>query len=162
MTNERAIKSANEVYNTIRTLLQEKQWSFTESQKSNNLVIKCKTYGDDLPIPFQFYVNTDKCVATLSSPFNFKIPKSILEQVALIINAINTRLVEGKLCYDIIEDTISFRSSIYFEDSLISKNAISNMLYTALCTIDLYNDKLLSMVQEQISYDDMLAFIQAN
>lgn len=152
MEDEKKVKSAQNVYNTLCELLDEKELRYEKHVE--DLVVAFTMRGDDFPM--QFIVNIDakrQLVRVLSPlPVTFEDDKRV--EGAIATSQINYRLADGSFDYDYAKGKVIFRLTSSFADSLLSKDLFEFMLAVAMYTVDDYNDKLYMLAKGKMPIED--------
>lgn len=152
MTDEKKLKTARNVFNTLCGMLDEKDFHYEIHEE--DLVVTFGMTGED--IPMQFVVNIDATrdlVRVLSMlPFTFEEDKRVDAAVATC--QINYRLADGSFDFDYKTGRVIFRMTSSYKDSLISMEVFEYMIAVASFTIDEYNDKLLMLAKGMIPVEE--------
>lgn len=152
MTDDKKMKNALSVYNTLCEMLDEREFYYEKHEE--DLVVTFGMRGED--IPMQFVVNIDakrELVRVISPvPVIFEDDKRI--DGAIATSQVNYRLADGSFDYDFKQGRILFRMTSSFCDSLISKDLFEYMLACASFTVDKYNDQFLMLAKGKISVEE--------
>lgn len=158
MADEKVMKQAQSVYETICKTLESKDWNFT--RHDDKMMINCGVRGEDLPMDFFFLVNPESQVVSLISPMPYEIGEDKRVDVALAVCVANYGLANGTFDYDLLNGEIRFRIVSSFRESVLSENLFDYMVLVAATTIDDYNDKFLMVskgmltIQQFIEWDN--------
>ena len=141
MADEKIMKHAQTVYETICSMLTKKDWKFTRHDE--DLVITCGARGEDLPMEFVIIVNPKAQVVSMYSNMPYSIGKEKRVEAAVAVHIANHGLINGTFAYDIGAGSIRFRIVSSFRGSILSEELFEYMILVAASTIDQYNDKFL-------------------
>ncbi len=149
MADEKVMKQAQSVYETICKTLQTRNWKF--ERHDEDMVITCGACGEDLPMDIIISVNPNAQVVSLYSPMPFKIAEEKRVDAALAVCFVNDGLVNGTFDYDITEGKIRFRIVTSFRESILGEELFNYMVLVAASTVDVYNDKFLMISKDMLS-----------
>ena len=152
MTDEMKLKTAQNVYNTLCAMMDEKKFRYQKHVE--DLVITFTMNGDD--IPMDFIVNIDakrQLVRVLSSiPVVFGETKRI--EGAIATSQVNYSLADGSFDFDFKNGKVLFRMTACFLDSLVTKELFEYMLSIACHTVDEFNDKFLMLAKGHLPLEE--------
>lgn len=155
MTDDKKLKSAQNAYNTLCDMLDEKGMHYKKHPE--DLIVTFTMSGDD--IPMEFVINVDakrELIRVLSPvPVTFEDDKRI--EGAIATSLVNYRLVDGSFDYDYKKGKVLFRMTSSYIDSLLSKDLFEYMIAVASFTIDEYNDKFLMLAKGQLSIESFVS-----
>lgn len=149
MADEKTLKLANTVYETICSMLTKKDWSFTRHEE--DMVITCGARGHDLPMDLIIAVNPNAQVVSIYSQMPYSVGEDKRVEAALAIHLANYGLLNGGFDYDIGNGNIRFRIVTSFRGSILSEELFEYMILVAAKTIDDYNDKFLMISNGMMS-----------
>ena len=141
MADEKVMKHAKTVYETICSMLTKRDWKFTRHDE--DLVITCGARGEDLPMDIVIIVDPNAQVVSIYSQMPFAIGEDKRVEASLAVNIANYGLVNGTFDYDISDGSIRFRVVSSFRGSILSEELFEYMLVITASTVDQYNDKFL-------------------
>ena len=141
MTDEKKMKQAQSVYETICKTLESRDWKFT--RHDDDLRITCAARGEDLPIDIIIIVNPVSQVVSLYSPMPFRIAEDKRVDAAVAVCIANYGLINGSFDYDISDGEIRFRIVSSYRESILSEELFNYMVLVSAGTVDDYNDKFL-------------------
>lgn len=141
MTEEKLMKQAQSVYETLCKSLENRDWHFT--RHDDTLSITCGARGEDLAMDFIIIVNPRAQVVSLISPMPYKIAENKRVDAALAVCVANNGLINGSFDYDLSDGEIRFRIVSSYRESILGEELFNYMLVVAGGTIDDYNDKFL-------------------
>ncbi len=154
MADEKAMKQARTVYDTICRTLTSRDWKFTCDEE--NLMIKCGARGEDLPMDLFILVRPEAQVVSLLSPMPFKVAEDKRVEGALAVCAANYGLINGSFDYDLSDGEIRFRLVSSFRESILSEELFMYMVLVSANTIDDYNDKFLMVSKGMMSVEQFI------
>ena len=155
MSDKIKMKRANEVYNTLTTMLDARDWNYKKDEEK--LLIKSGIKGDDLPVEFFIMVKPDNEVVQFISILPFNMPEDKRVDGAIAVSIANYGLIEGSFDYDIMDGEISFRlTTSYRGGSTISDDLLESMIYIASSTVDQYNDKFFMIAKGMMTIEQLI------
>lgn len=157
MAEEKEIRQAKATYDTLCEMLKERDWHYESDE--DNFTIMCGARGEDLPMEIRIQVDPERLIVTLLSQMPFSVPEDKRVEMALAVSAINFSLVDGSFDYNFVDGTMLFRMTSSYRESLVGKDMFEYMLYVSCKTIDDYNDKLLMIIKEKMTLEDLVKFI---
>lgn len=157
MANEKELKQAKVAFDTLCQMLDENEWHYDKD--SENMTISCGAQGEDLPMKLTVKVNADRQLISLFSDLDFSIPEEKRVEIALAVSAINAVLADGSFDYNFLDGSLLFRMTSSFRESLIGKDVFEYLVYVSCHTIDDYNDKLLMIIKDKMTLEELLEFI---
>ncbi len=157
MAEEKEIKQAKAVYDTLCGMLQAEDWHYEGDD--DNFKILCGARGEDIPMEVHIHVDPERQIVTLLSELPFSVPEEKRVEMAIAISAVNYALVDGNFDYNFMDGTVLFRMTSSYRESLIGKDVLKYMLYVSCKIVDDYNDKFLMMTKGEMSLEDILKFI---
>ena len=149
-----AVKQAQVVYENICQTLKSMNWKF--DRQDDDLMIHCGIQGDDLPMDFYIFVNSEAQVVSLISPMPFKISEDKRIDAAVAVCLANYKLVNGCFDYDIGDGEIRFRIVSSFRDSVLGEELYKYMLLVSASTIDDYNEKFFMLSKGMITIQQFI------
>lgn len=111
-------------------------------EKTGEFTYAFAVEGDDLAMFFRVKIDPELKIAYLHCPQQFVVPPDKRRDVAIAVNGINCKLIDGSFDFDADDGTLSFRMTTTFVESLISPDVFCYMIECAAATVDEYNDKL--------------------
>lgn len=154
MEDERIMKQAQTVYETVCRALESRDWHFTRHDE--DLKITCGARGDDLPMDLIIIVNPRAQVVSLYSPMPFNMSEDKRVEAALAVCIANYGFVNGTFDYDFSDGEIRFRIVSSFRESILSEEVFNYMLAVAVSTVDEYNDKFLMISKGVMSIEQFI------
>lgn len=155
MSDQIKMKRAKEVYNTLTTMLDARDWNYKKDEEK--LLIKSGIKGDDLPVEFFIMVKPDNEVVQFISILPFNMPEDKRVDGAIAVSIANYGLIEGSFDYDIMDGEISFRlTTSYRGGSTISDDLLESMIYIASSTVDQYNDKFFMIAKGMMTIEQLI------
>ncbi len=157
MADEKQRKQARAAFQALCEMLEEKDWHYEKD--AENFFIICGAQGEDLPMKIRIEVDAERQLIMLLSQIPFTIPEDRRTALAVAVSAANNGMIDGSFDYDYLGGDIVFRMTSSFRDSLVGKDLFEYMLLCSCFTIDRYNDKFLMVAKSDMSYEDILNFI---
>ena len=155
MSDKIKMERANEVYNTLTTMLDARDWNYKKDEEK--LLIKSGIKGDDLPVEFFIVVKPDNEVVQFISILPFNMPEDKRVDGAIAVSIANYGLIEGSFDYDVMDGEISFRlTTSYRGGSTISDDLLESMIYIASSTVDQYNDKFFMIAKGMMTIEQLI------
>lgn len=154
MADEKNMKNALSVYNTLCAMLDEKQVRY--EKHTNDLVVTFTLTGDDFPMQYVINIDAKRELVRLLSPIPALFEGDTRIAGAIATSQINYNLADGSFDFDYNKGKVLFRMTSSFKDSLISKDLFEYMVAVAGMTIDEYNDKLYMLAKGMLSIEDFL------
>lgn len=157
MTDDRKIKNALIVYDTLCKMLDENGYRYDKHPE--DMVITFGVKGEDIPMHFVLNIDANRELIRLMSliPVVFDEDKRLDGAIATC--QVNYRLADGSFDYDYNSGKILFRMTSSYVDSLISKELFAYMIAVACYTVDEYNDKFFMLAKGQLPLE---AFFKKN
>ena len=158
MSEEKDLKQAKTVFNSLCQMLEENDWHYEKHE--DDLTIVCGAKGEDLPMELIVQVDMKRQIIALMSQMPFTVPENRRSALAVAVSVANYGMVDGNFDYDYLSGRIIFRMTSSYRESLIGKKLLMYMLMCACFTIDKYNDKFLSVAKTDMSLDEILELIK--
>lgn len=155
MADENKIKQAKTVYNTLCKALDSKKWKYQGHPE--DMVVTFTSTGDDIPMEFVVFIDSDRQLVRMLSRLPFKFPEDNRVDGAVATSYINYKLADGSFDYDYSTGEVTFRLTATFIDSLISEDLLLYMVACACYTVDDYNDKLLMVAKGMLPIDRFIS-----
>ena len=160
MAEDRDLKQAQMVFQTLCEMLDSRDWHYVKHQ--DDLVIQCGAQGDDLPIEIVIKIEVKRHIVTLLSQMPFAVPENRRTALAIAVSQASSELIDGNFELNYLTGRIFFRMTTSYFDSLIGKDLFEYMLSCACYTIDEYNDKFLTVSQRDMSNEEIVQFIKGD
>jgi len=157
MVDAKQMKQAKMAYARLCEMLEERGWKYDINEEEMSITSGAR--GDDLPVDVLMKVDEERMLVALYSKLPYVVPEDKRVELALAISAINYALVDGCFDYNPFNGNIVFRLTTSIMESLISKEAFEYMLLVSCQTVDIYNDKLLMVIKDVMSLEDLMKFI---
>ena len=90
----------------------------------------------------------------------FDISEDRRASVAVAVALANHGLIDGSFDYDFLTGNLLFRLTSSFVESIVDRELLEYMLYVSCNTIDEYNDKFLAVSETDMSFDEIVKFIE--
>lgn len=161
MADEKALKDAKKVFQTICESLDDHKWKY--DAKEEKLAIFTGVRGDDLPMSLSIRVDADRQLVVLHSPLApqlFEVPQNMRKEIAVAVACANRGMVHGDFDYDYVSGEIWFRLASSYRGSVMAKGVFDYMVGVSCSTIDEYNDKFLDVIKKGMSINEIINFIK--
>lgn len=143
MAEEANIARANEVYNQLRKVLDDRNWNY--KAHDDDRVITFNVQGEDIPMDFLLVIDAERDLIRLLSRMPFKMSEEKRLDGAIIACAATYGLVNGGFDYDLSDGSITFRLTTSYKDCVVGDNLFNYMIDVSCGTIDDYNDKFMAV-----------------
>ncbi|MBR7133296.1 MAG: hypothetical protein IKD04_07160 [Clostridia bacterium] len=154
MADEKIMKQAQSVYETLCKTLTARDWNYT--RHDDDLTITCGARGEDLPMDIIIAVRPGPQVVALYSPMPFKIAEDKRVDAALAVCIANYGLINGTFDYNIADGQIRFRMVSSYRESILGEELFNYMLLVSANTIDDYNDKFLMVSKGMMTIEQFI------
>lgn len=155
---EKEIKHAKAVYAALCEMLDEHEWHYQKDEE--HLTVSCGAQGEDLPIEIRIEVDIKRRLIVLLSQLPFVVGEKRRAAMAVAVSKANDGMVDGSFDYDYLDGRLVFRMTSSYRDSLIGKELFNYMLMCTCVTVDRYNDKFLMVAKNDMSFEQILDFIE--
>lgn len=154
MSDAKKLKQAQQVYNTICSALDKRNWRYTKHE--DDLVVTFGVNGDDLPMEYVVAADSKSQLIRLISRLPVKMSESKRVEGAIAVCAASYGMVDGNFEYDISDGEITFVMNATFRDSLIGTELIEYMIDCSCAMVDKYNDMFLMLNKDMMSLADFI------
>lgn len=154
MADEKNIKQAQAVFETMCKALDKHEWNYEKDEEK--LRIECGAQGDDLPISINIEIDADRMLIILLSHLPFTTPEEKRLELAAAVSIVNFQIVDGSFDYNIKTGRMVFRMTSSFIESLVGSEVFTYMLFCSCRTVDEYNDKFLMLAKGMMSFDQFV------
>jgi hypothetical protein len=120
------------------------------------MVVRLVVNGDDIPLQMAMFVEPDKELVTVLSPFPFKMSENKRMEGAIAACSASFGMADGSFDYDISAGGIAFRLVSGYRDSQISEGVLQYMISCSCAMVDKYNDRFLALEKGMISIEDFI------
>lgn len=155
MVDEKKMKLAKKVYQTLCEAIERREWNFGKDEEK--LLVHFGVSGDDIPMQFILIVDAERQLIRLMSPMPFKMSESKRMEGAIATCAASFGMADGSFDYDLSDGTIVFRMTASFRESLIGEGLFQYMISCSCAMVDKYNDQFLSLDKGIMSITDFIA-----
>ncbi len=156
MIDEDMMKQARRVFKTACSVFDEKNFAYEKDE--DELSISCTMKGDDLPVNINIQIQPRSYSVVVYSAMPYRILPDAKEKIAVAVSVVNWDLPDGNFDYDYKDESIMFRTSLCYKDSLISKEAFDYMIQIVCLSADEYNDKFLLIAKSDMTLDQIVEF----
>ena len=153
MNNKKLLEKAKNVYETIRLTLDNLEWRYQEYE--DNLVITLGVNGDDAPIGLVLAVDAERQLIRFLSRLNVEFNEETAPYGNIACCYFTYKLNDGSFDYDCKENTVTFRLTASFLDSLISEELIIYLINTACNTVDDFNHHFEAIANGEMTLHDL-------
>lgn len=151
--DEKSLKNAQRVYNTLLEYLTEKDVEFYKDDE--NFMVAFGFCGEDIPIELRIKVYPEmdfiKCVSILS----YEVPEDKIPGVVWAMNYINSKQVLGQFCYDFDLGRIVFSYASGYADCIVGKGIFDAIIGASATIVDMFNDRFLAFIKGMIGMDEL-------
>ena len=159
MTEEQKnLIDAKKVYVALCAMLDARQWHYQKQEEK--LSITCGAQGEDLPMYISIEVDAKRQLGLLLSQMPFAVAENRRAALAVAVSNANRNIVDGSFDYDYLSGKIIFRMTSSYRGCIVSKEMLDYMLCCSCGTIDHYNDKFLAVAKNDMSFEQILEYIQ--
>lgn len=152
MTDEKKLKNARTVFNSLCGMLDEKNFHYEIHEE--DLVVTFGMQGEDIPMNFVINVDAKRDLIRVLSRLPFEFAEDKRVDAAIATCQINYRLADGSFDFNYKTGDVTFRMTSSYKDSLISMEVFEYLIAVASFTIDEYNDKLLMLSKGMMSVEE--------
>lgn len=154
MSEEMKRIRAEEVYKTILSALDKREWKYKKEE--DKLIVSFGVNGKDIPMQFVMVVNTDRQMVSLMSPLSFKMSEDKRVDGAIAACVASFGMVDGSFDYNLETGSIVFRMTESFRESTLGEGLFQYMISCACAMVDEYNDKFLAINKGFMSIDEFI------
>lgn len=154
MADEMKITRAKEVYALLCTALEHRNWNFEKFDE--DLVVRFAVNGEDIPVQMAIFVEAEKELVTVLSPFTFKMSENKRIEGAIAACTASFGMADGSFDYDMASGGIVFRLSTSYTDSTLSEGVLQYMISCSVAMVDKYNDRFLALEKGMISIENFI------
>lgn len=159
MTEEQKnLIDAKKVYEALCAMLDARQWHYQKQEEK--LSITCGAQGEDLPMYISMEVDAKRQLVLLLSQMPFAVAESRRAALAVAVSNANRNIVNGSFDYDYLSGKIIFRMTSSYRGCIVGKEMLDYMLGCSCVTIDHFNDKFLAVAKNDMSFEQILEYIQ--
>lgn len=156
MATDMELTQAKRAYRKFCEMLDDQNWKYNKDDEK--LSITTGASGEDLPIDIRVNVDQGKQLVTLLSQLPYSVPEESRVLMAVAVTAANYSMVDGSFDYNLANGKIIFRMTTSIRGSLVGKDVYEYMLYVSCKTVDMYNDKFLMVMKNQMPLEDFINF----
>ena len=157
MATAEDLKQAGIVFDTLCYMMDEKNWKYDAHKKE--LKILTGAGGKDLPVHIRIHVEPERQLVTFLSEQDFPIEEGHTIDMALAVTAINYKLVDGSFDYNPLTDSLYFRLTTSYRESILGPDLFEYMLYIVCHTVDSYNDKLANIANGSMELMELIRLL---
>ena len=153
MTDKKLLERARNIYEKIRLTLDNMGWSYQEHE--DNLVITLGVTGEDIPMGLVLAVDAERQLIRFLSRLNVEFNADTAPYGNIACCYFTYKLADGSFDYDCSNNTVTFRITASFLDSLISEELINYLISTACKTIDDFNHHFEAIANGDMTVSDI-------
>lgn len=154
MADENRSKQAQAVYKTLCTALDNREWSY--EKKEEGLMVHFSVSGDDIPMRIIIFVDEERQMIRLLSPFPFEMAEDKRMEAALAVCVASRGKADGSFDYDLTNGEIIFRMTESYRGSEIGEELFQYMISYACDMVDSYNDRFLALSKGYLGIKDFI------
>lgn len=159
MAEEINMEKAQKVFDSLTRMLDNRDWKYEKHEE--DLLIKSRITGDDLPIDFFVRVIPRAEVIQLVAPMPFHMPEDKRVDGAIAVCFANYGLINGSFDYDIRDGEIAFRLTTSYRATDLADDLLEDMIFVAASTSDNYNDRFFMLAKGMITIQEFIQKDQA-
>lgn len=99
--------------------------------------------GKDFPMNFTFVVDGEKGIVRMISRQPITVEAEKMQEMVLVLNAINTIVINGKYVLDYNKGAVNFDVALPYMDAEITESQLDYLLLLSIHIVDDYNDLLI-------------------
>ena len=153
MSDVKNLEQATAVFRSVCNVLDGYEWKYDAD--TDKLTIRLKLSGDDLPMDFVIRVLEKQQVISILSFMPTNMPEDKRIGGAIATTIVTNKLADGSFDYDFMENTVTFRITASFLDSLISEELVDYLIRTACSTVDEYNHHFDALAKGTMTLDEL-------
>lgn len=148
-------KDARKVYGALLRAVEMNGWTCDKDDEKMSVTVSVQ--GDDLPITFSVFVDSERQLVRLLSRIPLEFDKDRITDGAVAVCNINYALTDGRFDLDAENGFVYFRMTATYLESDLSQVALLYMINYATWAVDTFNGKLLAISAGNLSVADFLA-----
>lgn len=149
MEDIKQIKLARKNFEKICEMLDDSKWKYDKDEE--NLKIFSGAKGDDMMINIRFQLNPELEIVGLLSNMPFEVPEDKRSIMALAVSRANHGMIDGNFDYNYVKGSLLFRITLSYAGTVLSKDTYDYMLSVACHTVNIYNQKFLTVCQKNLT-----------
>lgn len=153
MTDAKLLKRAQKLYDTICQTLDNRNWKYEKDE--NNLLIGFGVNGDDIPMAFVIVVDPERQLIRCLCRLDTKFENEYIGLGNIACCYFTYMLADGSFDYDFMGNTVTFRITASFMDSIISEDLINYLIDTACNTVDDYNHHFDALAKGDMTLEEL-------
>lgn len=154
MSDEVKKAHADEIFKIICESL---NGEFECSTNDEKRFIKFSTVSADVPIRIYISVDEKRQVVKLLSFMPFCFPADRITDACIAACSATNKLANGCFSVDINEGNIMFKQTVSVFNTSITSATVKNLVDTAYSAIEKYNDKFLSLLNNELSLEEFVS-----
>lgn len=153
MTDAKLLKRAQKVFDTICKSLDNMNWNY--ERDDDKLLVGLGVQGHDIPMAFVIVVDAERQLIRCLSRLDLKFDEENAGLGNIACCLFTYKLADGSFDYDFMENTVTFRITASFLDSLISEELVDYLIRTACSTVDEYNHHFDALAKGTMTLDEL-------
>lgn len=149
MSDEMKLARAKQVYETICSALDQREWHY--KQEEERFLVYFGVRGDDLPLNFIIRADAERQLVRLHSPVPYKMPEDKRIDGAIATSVANYRLSDGTFEYNLGNGEIVFKMTATYRGAQINEELIHYMIGCSCAMVDEFNDGFMGVGQGVIT-----------
>ena len=141
-------------YVALCDALDERNWTYEKVE--DELLVHFTLNGDDLPMQFLIFIDSDRQLVRLLSPMTSEMSEEKRMDGAIAVCHASYVLSEGSFDYDLSNGRITYRMTYAFLDNEVNTEVILYLVDFAGAVVDRYNDKFLALNKGYITLEKFL------
>ena len=150
-------KAAEKALSTIETSLEKIGLHYEKDAPGRkcHLIVQ----GDDIPMPITLWTVPEYYLVMMDSVLPFFVLEEKIEEVAIALNEINSRIVNGAFYLDRENRVIHFKVTDSYLGGPIGEEAIRMNIRLLVDTVDKHNDKLAALNRGELDKGYFIACV---
>lgn len=150
MEDIKQIKLAQKNFKKICEMLDDSNWKYDKDEEQLKIITGTKG-NDDMIINIRFHLNTELELVGLLSHMPFEVPEDKRSIMALAVSRANHGMIDGNFDYNYVKGSLLFRITLSYAGTVLSKDTYDYMLSVACHTVNIYNQKFLTVCQKNLT-----------
>ena len=158
MVDAKKDKHAQSVYETICKVLDKKGLKYQNigKDKDGDWTVRFGGTGEDLPMEFAMFVDTERQLIRMLSPMPFEFSEDKRVDAAIAIARANYKMIDGNFDFDMDSGRTIFKMTSCAINSIISEDLIDYIIGLSISMVDEFNDKFFMLEEGIMSLQDFL------
>lgn len=157
MATERQIALARENLTALCNTLEKDGIKYNKDEQKLTVHTAVKGKNTDILVAISF--SPEVGVLSFMCPVNLAVPENYRGQFAIAVSRINFAMLEGGYDFNPQSGAVMYRLSTCYEESVLNEDAFRYLLFTAFKHSDEYHPALKTVVDRQMTADQIINFI---